>query len=240
LTVLRSGHSDPLKLDVERAVVIVPTAEGTMIDGTNVGYIKVDQFAETTVQQFDSALFEVLRSKPEGLVIDMRGNPGGLLDTAVLMLSRFLDDKVVVTMRQRGGGTDVSKTLTGRNANFGGPIVVLIDNGSASASEIFAGVLRDYNLATLVGEHTYGKSTVQTAILLKDMSTAKITTARYYLPSGENFSRVVDEDGTYIRGGIHPEVEVSLDPKTVWEQGVPAKDAQLAAAIKLIKKKLGR
>ena len=81
---------------------------------------------------------------------------------------------------------------------------------------------------------------MQTAILLKDMSTAKITTARYYLPSGENFSRVVDEDGTYIRGGIKPEVEVKLDPTVPWEQGVPAKDAQLAEAIRLVNKKLGR
>ena len=240
LTVMRAGTSDPIKIKVDRAVVVVPTAEGMMIDGTKVGYIKVDQFAETTVQQFDTALFDVLRSEPEGLVIDMRGNPGGLLDTAVLMLSRFIENKTVVTMRERGGRREESRTLTGRKADFAGPIVVLVDNGSASASEIFAGVLRDYKRATLVGQHTYGKSTVQTAILLKDMSTAKITTARYYLPSGENFSRVVDEDGTYIRGGIKPEVEVKLDPTVPWEQGVPAKDAQLAEAIRLVNKKLGR
>jgi carboxyl-terminal processing protease len=240
LTVLRTGEDQPLKLSVARAIVIVPTAEGLIVPDTKVGYIKVDQFSETTVEQFDTVLFEVLRGEPEGLVIDMRGNPGGLLDTAVFMLSRFVEDKTAVTMKQRTGGREESRTLKGRAIKFGGPIIILIDKGSASAAEIFAGVMRDYKLATLVGEHTYGKSTVQSVILLKDMSTAKITVARYYLPSGENFSRVVDEDGTYVSGGIKPDHAVELDREIAWEQGNPAKDAQLAEAIRLIGQKLGR
>ncbi len=240
LVVHRNNASEPIEITIHRAIVIVPTAQGMMIEGTKVGYIKVEQFAETTVDQFDMALAEVLRNEPEGLVIDMRDNPGGLLDTAVLMLSRFIEGKTVVWMKERTGGRKESRAPVGRAAGFKGPIIVLINGGSASASEIFAGVMRDYKLATLVGEHTYGKSTVQSAILLKDMSTAKITIARYYLPSGENFSRVVDEDGTYVSGGIKADHTVELDRDVPWELGMPDKDAQLAEAIRLIDQKLGR
>ena len=239
LRVLREGESQPLRITITRAVVIVPTAEGTMIEGTNVGYITVSQFAETTVAQFDEALGEVLRNDPDGIVIDMRGNPGGLLETAVAMLSNFVDGKPVVSMLQKGGRREQSATYRGRTIGYTGPIVVLIDESSASASEIFAGVMRDYKKATLVGVHSYGKASVQTVILLKDLNQAKVTVARYYLPSGENISRVVDEDGMYVSGGIKPHFVVELDRNVVWEPGKPEKDAQLAAAINLIKQKRG-
>lgn len=240
LTVIRKDVVEPIDIKVSRAIVIVPTAEGMMIEGTKIGYIKVEQFAETTVDQFDMALVDVLRNEPVGLIFDMRDNPGGLLDTAVLMLSRFVDGKSIVTLKERSGAKQESRAPFGRTVGFTGPMIVLVNEGSASASEIFAGVLRDYKLATLVGEHTYGKSTVQSAILLKDMSTAKVTIARYYLPSGENFSRVLDEDGTYVRGGIKPDYVVDLDRTVPWELGKPDKDAQLAKAIDVINQKLGR
>ena len=116
---------------------------------------------------------------------------------------------------------------------------MLVNRESASAAEIFAGVLRDYKKATLLGETTYGKASVQTVILLKDMSRAKITIARYYLPSGENISRKVDDDGTRISGGITPQYEVPLDTSEFVEFGDPEKDNQLAEAIRLIENKLG-
>jgi carboxyl-terminal processing protease len=239
LTVVREGEPQPLKITIQRAIVIVPTAEGRMLEGTDIAYIGVDQFSGTTVDQFDTALFDVLQNKPAGLVIDLRNNPGGLLDTAVAMLSRFVDGKTVVTMKQKGGGSEVSATPSGNTVTYSGPVVVLINKDSASAAEIFAGVMRDYKKATLVGEHTYGKASVQTVVLLKDMSTAKITVARYYLPSGEDISRKVDEDGAFLTGGIVPHYVVEPDPSKLIEFGNPAHDPQLAKAIELIGQKRG-
>ncbi len=239
MTVLRTGEPEPIKVTITRAVVIVPTSEGQMIEGTKVGYIRVDQFSGTTVDQFDTSLFEVLQHKPEGLVIDVRNNPGGLLDTAVAMLSRFVENKTVVTMGQKGGRREVSSTRSGHLIGYSGPIVILVNGDSASAAEIFAGVMRDYKRATLVGEHTYGKASVQTVVLLKDMSTAKITVAKYYLPNGEDIGRKVDEDGTYVSGGIKPHLVVERDPIAEFRPGEPAHDAQLAKAIELIQKKRG-
>jgi carboxyl-terminal processing protease len=112
-----------------------------------------------------------------------------------------------------------------------------MNEDSASASEIFAGVLHDYGMATLVGEHTYGKGSVQTVVTMSDGSSAKITVAKYYLPSGQNVDRTTDEDGTYLSGGIAPDVVVplSLNPKT--QMGDPEFDNQLAKALEIIKSK---
>jgi carboxyl-terminal processing protease len=239
MTVLRKGEPQPLRLNIARAIVIVPTSEGRMIEGTRIGYVTIDQFSGTTIDQFDTALFDVLQNQPEGIVIDVRNNPGGLLDTAVAMLSRFVEGKTVVTMGQKNGRRETSSTPRGNSLGYTGPIVVLTNSDSASAAEIFAGVLRDYKRATLVGEHTYGKASVQTVVLLKDMSTAKITVARYYLPSGEDISRKVDEDGTYVSGGIKPHVVVELDPNEPFMIGDPKLDPQLAKAIELIQQKRG-
>lgn len=239
LTVMRQGESDPLKISIKRAIVVVPTSEGQMLADLGIGYITIDQFSGTTPEQFDLALFDVLQHRPRGIVIDVRGNPGGLLDTAVAMLSRFIEDKTVVTMKQKGGSTAVSTTPGGRLAGYGGPIVVLIDSDSASASEIFAGALRDYKRATLVGEHTYGKASVQTVVLLKDMSTAKITVSKYFLPSGEDISRKVDEDGTFLSGGVKPHHTVQKGPADKFVAGDPQRDPQLAKAIEVINQKTG-
>lgn len=114
-----------------------------------------------------------------------------------------------------------------------------MNKDSASASEIFAGVMRDYNRGTIVGEHSYGKSSVQGVILLKDMSTAKLTIARYFLPGGENFSRKVDEDGIYMSGGLKPNFAVELVRGVRPEMGNPKTDAQLAKAIEVINSKVG-
>jgi carboxyl-terminal processing protease len=239
LTVMRKGEAKPLKITINRAIVVVPTSEGSILANTDIGYITIDQFSGTTPEQFDMALFDVLQRKPRGLVLDVRGNPGGLLDTAVAMLSRFVDDKTVVTMKQKGGGRSISSTPAGRLAGYTGPIVVLIDGDSASASEIFAGALRDYKRATLVGEHTYGKASVQTVVLLKDMSTAKITVSKYFLPSGEDISRKVDEDGGYVSGGVKPHHVVQRGPLDRFSPGDPERDPQLAKAIELIHQKTG-
>lgn len=239
LTIIREDEEQKIQITIGRAIVTVPTAEGKMIENTNIGYIAVTQFSETTVAQFDTALLDIHRLRPDGLVIDLRNNPGGLLETTEAMLSRFIDGKTVVTMKKKRGRRETSESQKGKTLGITYPVIVLINRDSASASEIFAGVMRDYKKATLLGETTYGKASVQNVILLKDMSRAKITIARYYLPSGENISRKVDEDGTRISGGITPQYEVPLDTSVQWELGDPEKDNQLAEAIHLIENKLG-
>lgn len=238
LKVMRSGQSEPISIPIVRSVVILPTAEGKMLPG-NIGYISVTGFSEPTPQQFDQALAELIEAKATGLVIDMRGNLGGLLEVASEMLSRFVSDKTVVTMKGRMGAAETVKTASGRAIAMPGPVAVLINEESASAAEIFAGVLRDYKKATLVGEHSYGKASVQNIFTLVDMASAKITIARYYLPSGDDISRRVDEDDTYISGGLKPDIIVPLKADANTIIGDPEKDSQLMKAVELIKSKRG-
>jgi carboxyl-terminal processing protease len=232
--IIRPKQPQPMVFKIKRAVVVIPTAEGKLLEGAKVGYLNVSQFAETTVQQFDQALREVLARKPVGLVIDMRGNPGGLLQTAAELLGRFLDNKVVVRMKMRGQGESFASTPSGKSLGLKIPIVVLVNEESASAAEIFAGVLQDYQKATLVGEHTYGKASVQNVFSVVDGASAKITIARYYLPSGRDISRKVDEDGEYVSGGVSPDVVKALDINADTTIGNPEKDSQLARALAVI------
>lgn len=240
IKVLRPGEQMPMEVSIVRAIVAIPTAEGRMLPGTNVGYLGVSQFAETTPIQFADALRGLVAQRPEGLVIDMRGNPGGLLPAVAEMLGAFLDGKEVVTMRRRLGIKQTAVTPRGKTLNMPFPVVVLVNEDSASAAEIFAGALQDYQHATIVGEHTYGKASVQTVFNLADRSSAKVTMARYYLPSGRNIERKVDEDGQYVSGGLKPDVTVSLDLESETVLGEPGKDGQLDAAIREVHKRAKR
>lgn len=237
LKILRGDESKPISIKIRRAKIITPTAEGVVLDGTDIGYLTVSQFVEPTAAQFDEALNDLTAEKIKGLVIDMRGNPGGLLDTAADMLSRFVDDKVVVKMRFRDGNQQVVKTYTGQKREFNYPVVVLVNEDSASAAEIFAGVVRDYKLGTLVGDHTYGKSSVQHVFPLPGGASAKITIAKYFLPLGDDIGRKVDDDGMYLSGGLQPDVKagLGLDPSII--PGDPKSDTQLQKAIEIIREK---
>ncbi len=250
LGVIRDGNAKPIHFNILRAKVVVPTAEGQILPKTDIAYIAVSQFAEITPAQFDQALDEVSSSNPSGLVIDLRGNPGGLLDAAADMLSRFVSGKTVVTMRFRNGKEEKVVTPSGLTRSFPYPVVVLVNEDSASAAEIFSGVLRDYKRATLVGAHTYGKASVQNVFTLVDMSSAKVTIARYYLPSGEDIGRRVDDEGQYLSGGLKPDVPAELEDalppeksggaKTPAAIGDPERDTQLRKAIEVIRAKQGK
>lgn len=240
LQVVRAGASKPITISIRRGVIVPPTAEGRVIEGANVGLVTVSAFAKTTPDQFAASIEALRAKKVEGLVVDLRGNPGGLLESAVEMLSRFGSDKVVVRMRFRNGREEVARTSGGGAKPFGAPIVVLINEESASAAEIFAGVMRDYGYATLVGEHTYGKASVQNVFPLLDGSSAKITIARYYLPSTGDISRKVDEEGMYLQGGLKPDVPVELSLSTGVVIGDVKTDNQLQKAIEVIRGKQGK
>lgn len=237
LELIRAGVATPIKIPIKRGKINPPTADAMVIPGTKVGFLTVQQFAEPTTAQFDHAL-DLLEAKGiQGLVIDLRNNPGGLLETAVDMLSRFVENKLVVRMKMRDGREEFAKTFMGSKRKVTYPIVVLVNEDSASAAEIFAGVMRDYKLATLVGEHTYGKASVQNVFMLVDGSSAKITIARYYLPSNTEMSRKVDEEGQYVSGGLEPDIKVPIDFTEMTNLGDPATDTQLAKALEIIREK---
>lgn len=239
LGILRDGDHNVRELRIPRESVVTPTVQGRAIPGTSIGYIAVDSFSEPTAAQFESSFRKLESEGIQALIVDVRGNPGGLLDTAREMLSMFIEDKVVVKMRLKSGKEEVVPTFAGARRLIRMPTVVIIDGDSASASEIFAGVLHDYRLATLIGETTFGKAAVQNVFKLKDNASAKITIAKYLLPSGVDISRKVDEDGQYVSGGIKPDIEVSNDPNNPPIIGDPKTDEPLKAAVDLLRSKLG-
>lgn len=237
LGVIKGGDSKIRTYTVRRARIVTPTVESSYFKDSQVGYIMVQSFSEPTAEQFDKAVDKLSANPLRGLVIDLRTNPGGLLETAVEMVSRFVEGKTVVTMKDREGRRSTANSRTGYLRKWPYPVVVLIDEDSASAAEIFAGVLRDYRKATLVGTHTYGKASVQEVKELIDGASAKITIAKYYLPSSEDISRKVDEDGQYVSGGLRPDIEAKIDenkPLTFQAFGDPTKDPQLMKAIEVI------
>jgi len=238
LTVARVGSPNPIPLSIRRARITTPTVDSKYFDDSSIGYMSITQFAEPTTIQFVRELQKLETHPMKGLVIDLRSNPGGLLDTAVDMLSLFVEDKTAVKMRFRDGHEEVAKTSSGSLHHFSYPIAILIDEDSASAAEIFSGVLNDYGKVTLVGTHSYGKASVQNVFPMIDNSSAKITIARYYLPYTEFIGRVVDEDGVFLKGGLQPKVHVDLDWSSYEpEMGNPAKDSQLAKAIQVLQDK---
>jgi carboxyl-terminal processing protease len=238
LTVVQQGKDKPVVVTIVRKRIITPTVEGNIIPKTNIGYMVVTQFSEPTTSQFDHTLAKLEAQGIKGLVIDLRGNPGGLLETATDMLSRFVSNKVVVTMKFRNGNVETDRTSANDLHPFSYPIALLIDQDSASAAEIFSGCLHDYGKATLVGTHSYGKASVQNVFPLVDNSSAKITIARYYLPNGEDIGRKVDADGVKTQGGLTPDVPVELTTSSLVTFGDPTSDNQLAKALEVLKSKM--
>lgn len=235
LAILRVGKAQPFTVPVRRAKVSPPTVMSHYFPDSKIGYLSITTFAEPTVDQFDSKIEKLQRQGLNGLIIDLRGDPGGLLDTAVDLLGRFVEDAKVVTMRHRNDSVEIAKTPRGYKLDLKAPIVILMNEDSASASEIFAGCMRDYGLAKLVGTHSYGKSSVQHIFQMIDAAGVKVTIARYYLPVTPYYGRVVDEDGTYKSGGLIPDVEVKEDPNSEPIVDKPETDAQLAKAIEVLK-----
>lgn len=235
LKVVRPGAKAPLDFVIKREKVVPPNVESKYIADQNIGYIKILNFALEVPEQFDRELKAVESHGIKGLIIDLRDNPGGALDAAVAMLSKWVDGKNIVKLRFRDGSEETTDALRGELHEFGYPVVVLVNEDSASAAEIMAGVLKDYGKAKLVGDHTYGKFSVQTVFTQRDGAGIKMTIARYYLPKSGALTRKVDDEGAYISGGIQPDVKVDLNPDVEFESATMDKDAQFAKAIEVLK-----
>ncbi len=220
LTVVRDGK--PFDLEITREKIDIPSVE-YKLEG-NVGYIKVTRFGDDTVKLVREASTSLKNQGAKGIVLDLRSNPGGYLNGAVDISSIWLEKGDKVVEEKRGGEVLRTHYATGNNSLLGVPTVVLINGGSASASEIVAGALRDNKSATLVGEKTYGKGSVQQIENLKNGSALKVTIARWFTPAGVN----IDKEG------IKPDVEVvySLDDANA------GKDPQKDKAFELIRQKI--
>lgn len=199
VTILRGTN---MKFDVTlvRALIEVPTVKYGMIEGTKIGYARLIQFTPDTATRLQDALDSFEKNGYKGLIIDLRDNPGGLITSAVDVADKFIDNGPIVSTKSRllFENTQFTANKEKTTAKQGMPIVVLINRGAASASEIVSGALKDYHLAYLVGERTYGKGSVQQVIPLSNTDGIKITMARYYTPSDMNIDKI----------GIPPDLEI--------------------------------
>lgn len=218
LTIIREGESDYLEIEVERRKIESPTVNYEMKEG-NIGYIQITEFDTVTSDQFTEALVTLKEQGMKGLIIDLRSNPGGNLDTVCEIASQLLPEGTIVyTVEKDGTRTDYN--CDGAN-EFDLPMVVLVNGYSASASEILAGAIKDYGIGTLVGTTTFGKGIVQRIIPFSDGTAVKLTVSKYYTPSGVNIH------GT----GIDPDVEIEYDSEAAAE----GTDNQLEKALEIIK-----
>lgn len=186
LQILRDNKEQEFK--ITRADIVIPSVEYE-ITSDNIGYVQINQFGDDTTELTQKAAEEFKSKGVKGIVLDLRGNPGGLLNVAVDVSSLWLP-KGATVLQQKSGDTVIStETATGGDILNGIPTVVLINEGSASASEIVAGALKDNNAATLMGTKSYGKGSVQEIHPLKDGAELKVTVARWYRPSGVNIDK---------------------------------------------------
>lgn len=213
ITVVRSGESEPIDIAVERRRIESPTVEYEMYDN-HAAYIQITEFDAVTSKQFEDALGQARQEGMQGLIIDLRSNPGGNLST-VCEIARMLLPKGLIVYTEDKYGEREEYTCNGQN-EIDVPLVVLTNGYSASASEILAGAIKDYGIGKLVGTTTYGKGIVQKVINLSDGSAMKITVSTYYTPNGSNIHEI----------GIDPDVEVAFDAQQ-YKAGV---DNQLETA----------
>jgi carboxyl-terminal processing protease len=186
LTVRREGAAEPLDFSLRRAKVDVRSVTHTTLD-PGFGYVRITTFSETTADDVARAVAALKRDNPKGLhglVLDLRNNPGGVLEAGVAVADAFLNDGVIVTADGRTPDARFRMEATPGDLIDGAELVVLVNGGSASASEIVAGALKDHNRAELIGHKTYGKGSVQTVMPLAQGGAIKLTTSRYYTPSG--------------------------------------------------------
>jgi carboxyl-terminal processing protease len=205
LTIMRKGQDKPLELSLTREVIRVRSVR-SRVEGNDVGYIRMSQFTEQTTdglkKAFSDIAAKVSSDKLKGYILDLRNNPGGLLDQAISVSSAFIQRGEIVSTRGRNSEEDQRFTAQGGDLTKGKPLIVLINGGSASASEIVAGALQDQKRATILGTRSFGKGSVQTIIPLgSDNGALRLTTARYFTPSGRSIQAK----------GIVPDIEVMQD-----------------------------
>ena len=219
LTIVRKGHPEPFDISIIRETINISSVEWQMIDG--IALIELNQFIAKTKEEFSKAISEILPKRPKGIVLDLRYNGGGFLDGAVDIVSEFIEKGEVVSVKKRDPEEDEVIYVNGKARVVSIPLVVLINKGSASASEIVAGAIRYHGRGIIIGESSFGKGTVQEVENLIDGSSLRVTVAKWYTPNNVNISEV----------GIVPDIEVE---RTI-EDFEADRDPQLDAALEYLK-----
>ncbi|MDX1755482.1 MAG: S41 family peptidase [Marinobacter sp.] len=200
LTIMRESESAPIEIDVERDIIRVNSVKSRMLEN-GYGYVRITQFQSETGADFRAAIEDLMADNEgtlDGLIIDVRNNPGGILQTAVEAADSLLDEGLIVYTEGRIQSSRLRFSATPGDITSGTPTVVLINGGSASASEILAGALQDHRRAVVMGTQSFGKGSVQTVIPLDETHAIKMTTARYFTPDGRSIQA----------RGITPDIEV--------------------------------
>lgn len=215
LTILRGDNREELTIKMTRKIVETTTVEYEMLPN-NIGYIYIDQFDKVTTAQFETALDTLKSQGMERVIFDLRNNPGGSLSVVCDILDMIIDDGLLVYTEDKNGKRSEKNATSDQFLDI--PMVVLVNGNSASASEIFAGAIQDYQLGAIIGETTYGKGVVQQLIDLRDGTMLKLTISEYFTPLGRNIHGI----------GIEPDIEVVQSSTDTY-------DKQLQAAIAAVK-----
>ena len=219
LTVLREGDPEPFDVTLKRAHIEIPAVESEMLED-DIAYIKLFNFSATATEEISDALKELIAQEPQGLILDLRNNPGGERDAAVEIASQFVSEDVIMYQEYGDGSRDTFETVKGGQATEI-DLIVLINEGSASGSEIVAGVIQDYERGALVGTTTFGKGSVQNWVpLIDDQGAVRVTIARWLTPNGR----------TIHGSGIEPDYIIEMTE----EDFEADRDPQLDKAIELL------
>ena len=259
LSILRKGQAKLRDITIVRQPVQSPMVKYRMVDrAAGIGYIQLSGFNERADEQFAEAITALKKQGMRALVFDLRNNPGGLLNVAQDIASRFIEKGPLVWIQEKNGTKISLNVKSDKHQSWVEvgeyPVAVLINGYSASASEIVAGAIRDYGVGTLVGTTTYGKGLVQTIIPLADDSAVKVTTQHYFTPKMGDINKKFDDSGKQISGGIKPDVVVEItdkDAKALQEATLnaapeevyqirndPRYDPQLRKALEVIREKM--
>lgn len=221
LTILREGTEEPFDVEIKRESIVVPTVESRMLEDENIGYVLLYTFGGDTGGDLRKALKELLSQNPDGLILDLRNNGGGYLNTAIEVVSEFIDEGIVMYEEHGDGSMDTFKARGGGQATDI-PLVVLVNSGSASASEIVAGAIQDRDRGVLVGTTSFGKGSVQTvANLVNEQGQIRVTIARWLTPDKRQINGV----------GLEPDYVIELTEEDIAE----GRDPQLQKAIELLR-----
>jgi len=214
LTVIRKGEMKPLIIDIIRDIIEIQSVYAKTI-GDNILYLRITSFDQKVVSSMRKAIKE--HPKAKGIIIDLRNNPGGLLNQAIGVVDMFVDHGIIVSQKGKVASENLIYNARASNSDTKTPLVILVNDGSASASEIVSGSLQDHKRAIIVGEKTFGKGSVQVVMPVGNNESLRLTIARYYLPSGRTIQAV----------GVTPDIEVSYGEIKKADEGISIKEKDL-------------